>query len=62
MKAVNACTFNPPRYWVFARGLANVEVTMRVTDTTTGAVRQYLNPLNKAFAPIQDTNAFATCP
>lgn len=62
VKAVNACTFNPPRYWVFAAGLTNVEVTMRVTDTLTGAVRQYVNPLNTAFAPIQDTNAFATCP
>ena len=62
VKAVNACAFNPSRYWVFAAGLTNVEVTMRVTDTLTGAVRQYVNPLNTAFAPIQDTNAFATCP
>jgi hypothetical protein len=37
-------------------------VLIKVTDTETGHVRQYFNPQGKAFAPIQDTNAFATCP
>lgn len=59
LKVLNAC---PSRYWVFAGGLTNVQVTMTVTDTSRGVVKTYVNPLNVAFQPIQDTNAFATCP
>lgn len=60
VKVLNACTgFN--RFWVFAGGLTNVDVVLRVEDTQTGAVRTYHNPLGTAFAPLQDTSAFA-CP
>jgi len=63
IKVVNACTFAAaPRYWVFAGGLTNVQVVLTVTDTSNGMTRTYTNPLNTAFAPIQDTDAFATCP
>jgi hypothetical protein len=63
IKVVNACTFAAaPRYWVFAGGLTNVQVVLTVTDTQTGTIRTYTNPQGTAFAPIQDTNAFATCP
>jgi hypothetical protein len=34
---------------------------MTVVDTHTGAVEIYDNPLGVAFAPLQDTKAFA-CP
>ena len=61
LKVLNACPINPPRFWVFAAGLTNVEVTMTVTDTQTGSSKVYTNPLGTAFAPIQDTSAFATC-
>jgi hypothetical protein len=61
IKVVNGCTFNQ-RYWVFAGGLTNVQVVLTVTDTQTGTIRTYTNPQGTAFAPIQDTNAFATCP
>jgi hypothetical protein len=61
VKVVSGCSFNQ-RYWVFAGGLTNVAVTMTVTDTQTGQVRTYTNPQGTPFAPIQDTNAFATCP
>ncbi len=61
VKVLNACGLNN-RYWVFAAGLTNVEVTIRVTDTKTGSVNTYFNPLNRAFPPLQDTSAFATCP
>lgn len=61
VKVLDACdAFD--RYWVFASGLTNVEVLLRVTDTHTGHVRQYFNSQGKPFAPIQDTDAFATCP
>jgi hypothetical protein len=61
VKALDGCGFNS-RYWVFAAGLTDVEVTLRVTDTQTGAFRTYVNPQGTAFQPIQDTSAFATCP
>ncbi|HYL06598.1 MAG TPA: PQQ-binding-like beta-propeller repeat protein [Thermoanaerobaculia bacterium] len=46
-------------FWVFAGGLTNVRVVITVTDTANGAVRVYQNPQGTAFAPIQDTRAFA---
>ena len=61
IKVLNACALNS-RYWVFAGGLTNVNVVVTVTDTQTGQVRTYTNPQSTAFQPIQDTDAFATCP
>jgi hypothetical protein len=61
VKVLNGCGFNQ-RYWVFAGGLTNVQVTMTVTDMSNATVKTYTNPLNTAFQPIQDTAAFATCP
>lgn len=61
VKLLDGCTAFD-RYWVFASGLTNVEVTLTVADTATGKVRQYFNPLGKKLEPIQDTAAFATCP
>ena len=61
-KVVSACVDPFNRYWVFAAGLTNVEVTITVVDTHSGEVRTYVNLLDQAFAPIQDTNAFASCP
>lgn len=60
MKVKDAC--DPPfnSWWVFIAGLTNVEVTVTVTDTSTGVWRTYHNPLNTAFQPVQDTSAF-TC-
>jgi Subtilase family len=62
VKVLNACVPGINRFWVFSGGLTNVEVRLRVTDTKTGQVKSYTNPLGIAFRPIQDTNAFATCP
>ena len=61
IKVLNGCGLNA-RFWAFAAGLTNVEVTLTVTDTQNGRVKTYLNPLNTAFVPIQDTSAFSTCP
>lgn len=62
LKVLNACSLAPPRYWVFASGLTNVEVTLIVDDTVSGEERTYFNASGTAFAPVQDTSAFATCP
>lgn len=60
VKVLNACNpFNA--HWVFASGLTNVQVVLKVTDTQTGRTRTYTNPNGTAFLPIQDTQAF-TCP
>ena len=60
IKVLNGCGLND-RFWVFAGGLTNVEVKIRVTDTVAGVTRKYANPLSTAFQPILDTGAFATC-
>ncbi|HEX9667963.1 MAG TPA: Calx-beta domain-containing protein [Thermoanaerobaculia bacterium] len=60
IKVLNACAFN--RYWVFFAATTNVEFTVVVTDTQTSRTRFYFNPLNRPAPPIQDTDAFATCP
>jgi 6-phosphogluconolactonase len=61
VKVLNGCGLNG-KYWVFAGGLTNVQVTLTVTDTQTGQARQYNNPSNTTFQPIQDTSAFSSCP
>ena len=61
VKVLDACSISS-RYWVFAAGLTNVEVNLVVVDTQSGEERTYFNPSGTAFAPVQDTSAFATCP
>ncbi len=62
VKVLNGCAITNS-YWVFAAGLTNVKVELRVVDTETGAVYTKENPQGTAFAPIQDTSAFpASCP
>jgi hypothetical protein len=61
VNVIDACSFSN-RYWVFAAGLTNLGVELRVEDTRTGRVKTYRNPVGRAFAPLQDTGAFATCP
>ena len=61
VKVLSNCAGPSNHYWVFAAGLTNVEVTLRVTDTVTGAVKTYVNPLGESYLPILDTRAFDTC-
>ncbi|MEM1202065.1 MAG: fibronectin type III domain-containing protein [Acidobacteriota bacterium] len=61
VKVLDGCGVNN-RFWVFAAATTNVEYTLVVTDTDTGAVSQYFNPLGTAAPAITDTDAFATCP
>ena len=45
------------KYWVFYGSLTNVEFTLTVTDTLTGAVRTYVNPQGQ-LASVADVSAF----
>ena len=49
-------------FWVFHAATTNVEYTLRVTDTATGAAKTYGDPLGNSFPTVTDTQAFATCP
>ena len=60
VKVLNACSIGSTQ-WVFAGGLTNVQVVLKVTDTKTGTFRTYTNPQGQPLQPIQDTSAFA-CP
>lgn len=61
VKALDGCALNG-RKWVFQGGLTNVRVDATVTDLQTGGSKTYTNPIDTAFAPVQDTSAFGTCP
>ncbi len=49
-------------YWIFYSATTNVDFTMTVTDTATGVVKQYRNPLGLAAKPVQDVLTFRSCP
>jgi photosystem II stability/assembly factor-like uncharacterized protein len=59
-KVLTGCTVNND-YWVFAGGLTDVGVRIKVTDTVTGAAKSYSNAVGTPFQPIQDSSAFP-CP
>ncbi len=60
VKVLDGCALNR-RYWVFAGGLTNVRVDLRVTDVARGTTVTYRNPLGRVFVPIQDTDALSGC-
>ncbi len=61
VKVLDGCAFNQ-RYWVFAGGLTDVKVIMKVIDSETGVAATYYNPPGAAFEPVQDQETFAVCP
>lgn len=66
IRVLNACNTDN-HYWIFASGLTDVQFTLTVTDTQRPQSpgtnpRTYTNPQGQQFAPVQDTQAFATCP
>ena len=63
VKVLDACELADfGSFWVFASGLTNVEVSLRVTDTQSGTVWERVSPLGQPYEPILDTSAFDTCP
>ena len=62
IKVNNACAAPFNHFWVFAAGLTDVDVVIEVADTKSGRVLTYHNPQGRPFPPVQDTDAFPTCP
>ncbi len=60
VKVLDGCDINN-RVWVFAAATTDVRYTLRVTDTETGAMKQYTNSLGNASDAITDTGAFLSC-
>lgn len=60
VKILDGCAINH-RFWVFAAATTNLAYVLRVTDTESGEVREYRNPLGRAAEAVTDTSAFATC-
>ncbi len=60
VKVLDGCAINQ-HFWVFAATTTNVEYVLRVTDTESGQIREYENPLGKPADAVTDTEAFATC-
>ncbi len=60
VKVLNGCPITD-HYWVFAAATTNVEYTLRVTDTLTGASKSYFNALGNSASAITDTEALDSC-
>ena len=61
MKVLDGCWLNQ-KYWVFIAATTNVAYGVQVGDTTISSANNYLNPLNHAAYPVQDTSAFDCTP
>ncbi|MEM1206792.1 MAG: carboxypeptidase-like regulatory domain-containing protein [Acidobacteriota bacterium] len=61
VKVLDACQAPFHRYWVFATGLTDVGVELRVEESGTDQVRRYEKPPGQPFEPIFDTDAFLGC-
>jgi hypothetical protein len=61
LKVLNACSLSNT-YWVFSAATTDVEYTIRVVDTQSGATKTYFHAGGSPAPAITDTSAFATCP
>jgi virginiamycin B lyase len=61
IKVLDGCGVNS-HFWVFGAAATDVQYTIQVTDTQTGEVRTYTNPLGTTSPAITDTAAFESCP
>jgi hypothetical protein len=60
VKVLDGSGFNG-QFWIYTGALSNVEYTLTVTDSITGAERAYHNPPSQ-FGNVGDVNAFAAAP
>jgi hypothetical protein len=61
VKVLDGCSYNE-RFWVFAAGLTNVGVRLKVRDTHSGQSWVHDTMVGDPFEPVLDTGAFDTCP
>jgi hypothetical protein len=61
VKVLDGCAVNG-HHWVFAAATTTVEYVLTVTDTSTGEVATWRNPLGKASPAITATEALGGCP
>ena len=57
VKILDGCGYNG-YYWIFASGLTDLGVSVRVTDTLSGDVYSHDNPRGRVFTPLLDIEAF----
>jgi PKD repeat protein len=60
VKVLDACTYDG-HFWVFASGLTNLGVTLKVTDSQDVTSQTYTNPDGTSFLPVQDFTTFHAC-
>jgi len=65
VRVLNGCETND-HFWVFADGFlddgASIWSTITITDTESGEVKTYMNPLDPLDTTIQDITAIGSCP
>lgn len=62
-KVLDACSSpGNGNFWVFGAAATTLEYSLAVTDTASGDVKIYVNPLGKPSGAITDTLAFPACP
>jgi len=61
VRVFDGCEFND-YFWVLSGSLTKVGYELTVTDIVAETVKTYTNPDFELGQPIQDTDAFATCP
>jgi hypothetical protein len=60
VKVIDACNLNG-RFWVFSAAVTDVQYTLTLTDTFTGAVRTYSQAAGAVSPATLDTGAFSGC-
>jgi hypothetical protein len=61
IKVLDRCGTPFDSFWVFYAATTNVGFELTVTDTVSGEVEIYRNPVGMTALPVQDTQAFKTC-
>ncbi len=61
VKVLDGCTING-HFWVLAAATTDVGYTLTITDTDTGLVDTWNNPVGRASPAVIEIEAFATCP
>jgi hypothetical protein len=61
VKVLDGCAQNG-HYWVFAGPATDLQFLLTATDTRTGKVKVYFNPLGVPARAVTDSAAFAECP